>query len=322
MRLRVDELSARTPLMDAALTEKSRKQYDRGVSMFVAWLRDRSSSPKKATLFHSAQELDVTLSHYLQHVFNTSQKISLARGAVFGVEHLHPQLKGQLPRCRMSLAGWGKMKPSKPRPPMPKNVMLFLAMRFARAGRIDLCLAMLVTFDCMLRVSELTRLKREDVLIPGDARLGSAARGPILRLGRTKTGTEQSAMVEDPLTAELLAWWIANRCQRGAPLFDWGKSAAAHFRKAIHAECKRCGLSSRFTPHSMRHGGATHRHLQGEGIEEIMLKGRWQSSKTARRYIQKGRALSLLAKLPARVVKGLAIVEANSRAALRLALAQ
>ena len=53
-----------------------------------------------------------------------------------------------------------------------------------------------------------------------------------------------------------------------------------------------------------------------------MLKGRWQSSKTAKRYIQKGRALSLLAKLPARVVKGLAIVEANSRAALRLALAQ
>ena len=172
--------------MDAALTEKSRKQYVEESACSSTGFAI-APSPKKATLFHSAQELDITLSHYLQHVFDTSQKISLAKGAVYGVEHLHPQLKGQLPRSRMSLNGWSKMKPSKPRPPMPKNVMLFLALRFARAGRIDLCLAMLVTFDCMLRVSELTRLKREDGLIPGDERLGSAARGPILRLGRTKT---------------------------------------------------------------------------------------------------------------------------------------
>src|SRR5690349_2648427 len=39
--------------------------------------------------------------------------------------------------------------------------------------------------------------------------------------------------------------------------------------------CAALGLSERYVPHSLRHGGATRLHLQGVSIEDILLRGRW-----------------------------------------------
>jgi hypothetical protein len=38
-------------------------------------------------------------------------------------------------------------------------------------------------------------------------------------------------------------------------------------------------------------------------MEDIMLRGRWESNKTSRRYIQSGKALLLAAKVPAAVAE-------------------
>jgi integrase len=47
----------------------------------------------------------------------------------------------------------------------------------------------------------------------------------------------------------------------------------------------------RFTPHSLRHGGATHALLHlGQSIETVMHRGRWQSVNSCRIYLQAGRA--------------------------------
>jgi hypothetical protein len=58
------------------------------------------------------------------------------------------------------------------------------------------------------------------------------------------------------------------------------------------------GLSQKFVPHSLRHGGATELDLQGVSVEDIMKFGRWEASKNARRYIQSGKALMLAADVP------------------------
>lgn len=51
--------------------------------------------------------------------------------------------------------------------------------------------------------------------------------------------------------------------------------------------------------HSLRHGGATHDFIRGMTIEWIMFRGRWASSKSARHYIQSGRAVMLSTAVPA-----------------------
>ena len=57
--------------------------------------------------------------------------------------------------------------------------------------------------------------------------------------------------------------------------------------------CAQLGLSYAYVPHSLRHGGATRWHLLRHPIEDILLRGRWSSTKSARRYIQAGRAMLL-----------------------------
>ena len=54
------------------------------------------------------------------------------------------------------------------------------------------------------------------------------------------------------------------------------------------------GLNGVYAPlHSLRHGGATADFLRGMPIEDIVARGRWQLSATAKRYIQVGRSLLL-----------------------------
>ena len=68
-----------------------------------------------------------------------------------------------------------------------------------------------------------------------------------------------------------------------------------HFKRA----CADLRLPVGYVPHSLRHGGATHDHLTGMGLEDILMRGRWASVKSARHYVQSGRALLLDSKVPA-----------------------
>lgn len=56
-------------------------------------------------------------------------------------------------------------------------------------------------------------------------------------------------------------------------------------------------------PHSLRHGGATRLHMAGCKLEDILMRGRWESNKSARRYVQAGRAILLSVAVPAWVAE-------------------
>ena len=72
-----------------------------------------------------------------------------------------------------------------------------MAVWMAIRGQHHAALAMLVGFDCYLRIGELLSLKVQDVAVSNDTRLGSAYRGVLLRLAHTKTGRNQAVTVED-----------------------------------------------------------------------------------------------------------------------------
>jgi site-specific recombinase XerD len=70
------------------------------------------------------------------------------------------------------------------------------------------------------------------------------------------------------------------------------------FYKYFKSACADLGLSEAYVPHSLRHGGATHDFMRGVPLEEILHLGRWASIKTARIYVQQGRALLLASDVP------------------------
>jgi hypothetical protein len=73
---------------------------------------------------------------------------------------------------------------------------------------------------------------------------------------------------------------------------------ANQYRSCFKQVCSQLNLSSSYVPHSLRHGGATRWHLLGNSIEDILMRGRWSSTKSARRYIQAGRAMLLTVEIP------------------------
>ena len=89
---------------------------------------------------------------------------------------------------------------------------------------------------------------------------------------------------------------LLNRVPEGRDQFLF--PSTSQFRRCFKQACSYLGLSPAYVPHSLRHGGATHDHLRGLTVEDILRLGRWASTKSARHYIQSGRALLLTMEIP------------------------
>lgn len=94
----------------------------------------------------------------------------------------------------------------------------------------------------------------------------------VLALPATKTSKQhmESVAVQDTRLASLLQ----------VVLDTTVTSTVAHFQLHDYG----------FTAYSIRRGGATHAFANGHHFDTLLVKGRWQSAKTARQYLDSGRA--------------------------------
>src|SRR5205823_2023935 len=100
----------------------------------------------------------------------------------------------------------------------------------------------------------------------------------VLHLRHTKTGPNQEVTVLDPYIASLVRQ-LVRRTAASDSVF--GASHPA-FRHRFKEACADLRLSSTFVPHSLRHGAATVASLGGVPMEDIQLRGRWASFKSAK----------------------------------------
>ena len=106
--------------------------------------------------------------------------------------------------------------------------------------------------------------------------LGSASitNKQLCRLKRPKpVGSKVSKSSAPPFGALLTD--LANRTKPRQPLFPGG---AQKYYDVFKQTCANLGLSDRYVPHSLRHGGATSMKLRGWSLEDIMQRGRWKSA--------------------------------------------
>ena len=298
-------------LVRAAYSKQTIKRYDAAVHDFVAWMDKHGEDPE------STEEMDEVLCDYFHDLFvmKGGKCRSNAACTIAGVQMRCPQMKRRLTSATLALKGWEKLVPSVPYPPLTWDLAVCVAVHMSgNTSDSSHGLAVLLAFDCYLRVGELVGLRRCDVADTGDVRMGSAYRGMSLRLARTKTGRNQWVTVRHPHVIFLMRRLI-RRMKPSEVLFSL---SAAAFRRRFKMSCADLGLSPDYVPHSLRHGGATHDHLLGRPLEEILRHGRWASVKSARHYVQSGRALLLTCRIPADIADLGRILSADVRSALSL----
>lgn len=287
-------MSSKTPkrhLVSAAYAPSTLTRYNDAVSHFLSWCHTNDLDPS------SPESFDDILTDYFHHLYDTNQGKGAAHNTLYGILMYLPHLKHHLHLASKSLVGWNKLYPPKSYPPLTWELCCLVAVRLAMDGHLLHAVATLLGFDCFLRIGELVGLRRDDVADVKDARMGGVSADMTLRLRSTKTGPNQWVVVENAAVKTLLRRTVAIT-KPGNFIFPF---SASTFRNHFKAACASLGLSSSYVPHSLRHGGATRHHLLGRHMEDILLRGRWASSKSARRYIQAGRAMLMTMDTPPQV---------------------
>lgn len=280
-------------LIQAAFAPPTVRRYTAAVRKFLEWIYDNNY------VFSSTSEADELLLEYLHDFYLGGGGKGEANNTVYGVIMLVPALRQCLHSSRLALRGWSRLHPPQSYPPLTWELTVVIGVQMVRGGRLAEGLATILGFHCYLRLGEICNLRVSDVADSGDARVGGEYRGMALRLRTTKTGPNQWVEVKDAAVIALLRQRLSGR-RSGSFVFGF---SASSYRRLFKAVLSNLGLSSAYVPHSLRHGGATRDHLLGASLEHVLMRGRWASTKSARHYIQAGRAMLLANEVPRRVAE-------------------
>lgn len=280
-------------LIEEAFAPSTRARYKDAIQKFLAWV---DNNEEDAT---STDQLDELMTDYFHYLYEHNGSKSQATNTLFGLIMLMPTVRDHLPTTRLALRGWNRRHPPVSYPPLTWELAVAIAVQMARHGALAQAVATVLAFDCYLRINEYCQLRAEDVSSSQDARLGREYTGVALRLRSTKTGPNQWVQVEHQAVRTLL---LRLKSAARSPTQLLFGCTAAQYRRLFKSTCAELGLSADYVPHSLRHGGATRDHLRGRSLEDILMRGRWASTKSARRYVQAGRALLLATRVPEHLV--------------------
>jgi len=282
-----------TNLLWASVSDETARRYRKDLRLFLKWLDYFGFVPL------SVGDLDQLVYQYIDDMFHAlpsrgrRQHCIQVRSALMIIL---PQSRDKLPTSALALRGWDRLTPSTQKPPCPRAVMLSLLRFFTQKRRLDLATLTFLMFDTYLRVSEATAIVLSDISFPSQSAPGG------IRLPKTKTGQNQSVVVHNRHLWFLLRKFLSSSSLGpGARVFS---VSAAIFSREMSQALVCLGLGSfGFTPHSLRHGGASFDHLSGLPLTDIIARGRWRQQKSAQRYIQSGRSLLLASRLPAPILQ-------------------
>eukprot|EP00808_Paulinella_micropora_P018590 g38759.t1 len=183
---------------------------------------------------------------------------------------LLPHLRGKLHMSSAAITGWARLRPPVKRPPITWELTCLLALVVVRSWDPLVGLGFLLAFGAYLCVGEVCALRKEDVVFPGDKRLGSTYKHVGVVLRTTKTGANKFARITNSSVITLLQGVLRDGRRATSLLINCSPSRfKAFFRTAKNL----LGLHAVGTPHLLRHGAATRDLLDDVPIEDIMLRG-------------------------------------------------
>ena len=253
------------------------KSYRRALHFFFQWLdHENLRMPSRFT------ELDARLAQYLEHLWLDDFNITYAGHTLSALRRFHPQSRYRVPLARQYFSNWKSVHCSQPAVPMPALVAFAIAGVAWKLRDFRFAATVLLGFAAFLRTGEMVSLTSEDIAID------LQASRIILALPATKTSKQATESVE--IVDDCLCPLVHSVCRQAMPCSFSGLTAN-QFRQRLKMYCRFFGLSAfNFSAYSLRRGGASHAFATGVHFDELLLRGRWQSVKTARIYLDSGRA--------------------------------
>ena len=245
---------------------------------------------------------------------NCKSSLRVAKHAVLLLQVMRPRLRKKLQNTWTALRSWEEQLPSGYRPPLPPALLAALVCQSCvRAQQADnskerhlwfaLTTLTLAGFFGLLRPGEMFQLTAGDV-VPANS-LALASSFAVIRINRPKNarqmGAQQYVEVRHPDAINWLSWL---KTQRGKDEQALWPSTAHTFRKMFKKLCHSLRLERlRFSPASLRAGGATWMVDSGFEINRIRFWGRWANLRSLEHYIQVARAQQISLDLPPATVQ-------------------
>ncbi len=282
------------PLLADTIKPKTKKVYEKALVAFYSCVETRGLC---------SSSVDRALVEYIQAMHDDDCSPGSCQSAVntlAALVHTMPHLRPRLPWSRTALKGWGKKLSPRSALPLTKRLVLALV------GTLDLmhkrgaavCLAL--SWAGYLRAAEALGLRRSDVALSGDPRLGDVSGVAVgVLIKEAKTGPSQFVAIRDPAARHLLESFI----QSTAP--GWGSAKLfgltySKYLDVLKKAVANLGLKHfNITTLSARIGGALYDYLQGHSFGTIAITGRWASAQSVQRYLTNGRALLMTLKFSA-----------------------
>lgn len=275
-------------LVAHSLKPRTQKEYLSALKDFLEHCKNNDIS------IYGLENVDFVLCDYIHQVFRAPGRDGKghANKVICAIKHFLPEVKDKLHLSHKSMTGWAKIVPIQQKTPCPHDLALAYAYYLRATGFSDMCCAVLLSYDCHLRLEELRSLSKRQILFRHDR--------VTLLLQDTKFGIHQSVDVRFKLVVILLKRLFETISDLDTPVFGF---TGEQWRKQIHKisaeHFPMTDIRFKITPHSFRHGGATRDFMLGRlDIQGVMDRGRWSNQKTLRSYIQVGTSLIVQVAVP------------------------
>ena len=254
------------------MTSPLHKRYLAAASRILTFWQEAHSSPQ------SWDDFDTHVCFWLEYVYAEGLPKGYASDGLAALQHFLPEVCGRLRHSWRLLKTWHKAEPPVRVLPISPVMIAGMAGLCVRLGWCRPAAALLLGFDCLLRPGELYQLRVKDITWAG----GKAT----LTLRHTKTGQRKGAEEMIFCESDLATRWLRLACLRLQPSDTLLDRSPTEFRALFFNLLDYLGIQGNLSMYSLRRGGATWHFMTVRSMEATLLRGRWQSSSTARIYLQ------------------------------------
>lgn len=297
----MDKRNIKGHVKDAKIKPVSLASYKRNYMRFVSWVHARYEQEE-----FTIAELEILMILYVEYVEDNHLYPTWVKALKSAVVHYHPNVRDQMLEYDRTVQGFYKLHPSISWVPLsPKLVWGITALNYG-LGRVDTAVALLLSFDCYLRISEVCQLMLVDVDLPNSDHGYATVASITIR--DAKTGEDQYILLRDPFVVRIFGDYVRDLPSEQRLVFP--RLSVYRLRCEFHDGLDMLGIPRGvYVYHSIRHGAAASDYHSGRhSRKEIMVIGRWTSSKTMMIYIQKGRRLMVNNRLPSGDLSLLAVL--------------
>ncbi|CAK0792870.1 unnamed protein product, partial [Prorocentrum cordatum] len=248
--------------------------------------------------FADPRAAGATLERCFESLFLGGEAKANARWCLYGLawQRGWATKGGAFPRAKQALKGWGRLQPPGSRVPAVWEAVLAVAddligrdLQSTLAGAL-----LLVAFDGYLRPPEALSLRGADVLRParsGPQRLRAVTVAPATQPVPSKTNAfDDTVFLGNAAKGQAFVGGIMGiLLSRAGQDKPFGGLALARLEAVVKMACRRLQLPVTFTPHCLRHGGASRDAPEKfEDLRSIQRRGRWKARESVRRCEKAG----------------------------------